>query len=574
MTTTQAYFGPHTQVYTNEINFLNSSGFLKPDHTQHTIKQRQKPQKRFVTPVTPAPKNGKKEKGFESMQKRALEELIDALKKALERFNKYPPKFQNNDDYMTIVHVRSYFDKAISNLEGDDCEYQSSSKARHVIEGTPPKSSWRAIVQTKKNEVLTKLDNHNVSNDIGIGSSRSNNKTLTISKGTEIGSSSGFNNQLSIISRKGDINSSQTNKRLIGNTLELPMIIDYDDGERDFKGCRDFPILLDSDDDEIKDLRVLNFDKNEVIVIDDDDEEEINTKDLKRKALPSDSEDGEECSNKKFKSAEKVEDNSLGDFIPLEPITLSDLNEPERVFIRSDFASNAIYELEVRNLQEQKNFEDLKNLRKLKKLTIKKTSSMTSDKITKIKKNLAEINSLITSNRYVKNIKNLRTDLPPIPPILDPCFASMAVGYRDFNKQWEALEFLGDRVLTCCLLKVAKNRYAAKYCEKDIRKGVSVMATNKILAAYTVTLGLQKLNDMDLPMIVKSHADAFEAYFGAYYLACGDLATYEYLKELMTPLFDRIVKSIASGDKHITVTCNVASDYFSMPWINSEHRLR
>ncbi|CAG8725009.1 36193_t:CDS:2, partial [Gigaspora margarita] len=499
-----------------------------PDHTQHTIKQRQKPQKRFVTPVKPAPKNGKKEKGFESMQKRALEELIDALKKALERFNKYPPKFQNNDDYMTIVHVRSYFDKAISNLEGDDCEYQSSSKARRVIEGTPPKSSWRAIVQTKKNEVLTKLDNHNVSNDIGIGSSRSNNKTLTISKGTEIGSSSGFNNQLSIISRKGDINSSQTNKRLIGNTLELPMIIDYDDGERDFKGCRDFPILLDSDDDEIKDLH------------------------LKRKALPSDSEDGEECSNKKFKSAEKVEDNSLGDYIPLEPITLSDLNEPERVFIRSDFASNAIYELEVRNLQEQKNFEDLKNLRKLKKLTIKKTSSMTN----------------------VKNIKNLRTDLPPIPPILDPCFASMAVGYRDFNKQWEALEFLGDRVLTSCLLKVAKNRYAAKYCSKDIRKGVSVMATNKILAAYTVTLGLQKLNDMDLPMIVKSHADAFEAYFGAYYLACGDLATYEYLKDLMTPLFDRIVKSIASGDKHITVTCNVASDYFSMPWINSEHRLR
>ncbi|RIB07322.1 hypothetical protein C2G38_2252690 [Gigaspora rosea] len=574
MTTTQAYFGPHTQVYTNETSFQNRASFVKPDLTQHIIKQ---PQNRFVSPVTPAPKSGKKEKGFESIQQHALEELIDALKKALERFNKNPPKFQNNDDYMTIVHVRSYFDKAISNLQGDVCEYQSSSKARRVIEGTPPKKSWRVIngiiVPIEKNGVLTKLDNHNVSNDIGIGSFRSNNKTLTILKGTEISSSSGFNNQLPIISRKGDTNSFQINKGLIGNTLELPVIIDSDDDEREFKGGRDFPILLDSDhdDDEIKDLRVLTFDKNEVIVIDDDDEEEINTKDLKRKALPSDSEDGEECSNKKFKNVEKAEDNSLGDFIPIEPITISDLKEPERVFIRSDFASNADYESEVKT----KGIEDLKNLRRLKRITNDKTTSnMTREKINNIKRNLAELNSLITSNRYVKNIKNLRTDLPKIPEIEDPYFSQMAVGYRLFNKQWEALEYLGDRVLTSCLLKVAKNRYEANYCSKDIRKGVSVMATNKILAAYTVTLGLQKLNKMDLPMIVKSHADAFEAYFGAYYLACGDSATYEYLKNLMTPLFDLIIESIASGDKHMKVTCTVASNYFSMPWINSDYRLK
>ncbi|CAG8822390.1 7030_t:CDS:2, partial [Gigaspora rosea] len=183
----------------------------------------------------------------------------------------------------------------------------------------------------------------------------------------------------------------------------------------EFKGGRDFPILLDSDhdDDEIKDLRVLTFDKNEVIVIDDDDEEEINTKDLKRKALPSDSEDGEECSNKKFKNVEKAEDNSLGDFIPIEPITISDLKEPERVFIRSDFASNADYESEVKT----KGIEDLKNLRRLKRITNDKTTN-------------------------VKNIKNLRTDLPKIPEIEDPYFSQMAVGYRLFNKQWEALEYL------------------------------------------------------------------------------------------------------------------------------------
>ncbi|CAG8762567.1 2225_t:CDS:2, partial [Gigaspora rosea] len=173
MTTTQAYFGPHTQVYTNETSFQNRASFVKPDLTQHIIKQ---PQNRFVSPVTPAPKSGKKEKGFESIQQHALEELIDALKKALERFNKNPPKFQNNDDYMTIVHVRSYFDKAISNLQGDVCEYQSSSKARRVIEGTPPKKSWRVI-----NGIIVPIEKNG---------------------GTEISSSSGFNNQLPIISRK------------------------------------------------------------------------------------------------------------------------------------------------------------------------------------------------------------------------------------------------------------------------------------------------------------------------------------------------------------------------------------
>ncbi|CAG8787054.1 25906_t:CDS:1, partial [Racocetra persica] len=40
----------------------------------------------------------------------------------------------------------------------------------------------------------------------------------------------------------------------------------------------------------------------------------------------------------------------------------------------------------------------------------------------------------------------------------------------------------------------------------------------------------------------KRIADAFEAYFGAYYLVCGELPTCIYLDSLMTPLLDLILE--------------------------------
>ncbi|CAG8803389.1 10545_t:CDS:2, partial [Racocetra persica] len=325
-----------------------------------------------------------------------------------------------------------------------------------------------------------------------VASSSRSKKPLTVSN--DVATSSRFNNGLCAMSRKGNLDSPQTNNVLTGNALEFPIIIDCDDDDRDFQsGDRESPIVLDSDDE--KDLH------------------------LKRKSLPN---DHAGPSNKKLKSV-KVEDDTFGEFIPIEPITLSDLNTPQRDFLRSYDKSTTIH-----------------------------------GKSTTI---------------YEKGVTNLRTDLPPIPPIDDPCLAKMAVGYHSHNDQWETLEFLGDRVLTSCLLKLAKSRYGSKYCSKEISKSVSVMATNKILAAYTVTLGLQELNGMEFPVIIKLHADAFEAYFGAYYLACGELATCVYLENLMTPLFDLIVAHIASGNS-ITSTCDIASKYFSMPWIHGIPRLQ
>ncbi|CAG8531598.1 16233_t:CDS:2, partial [Dentiscutata heterogama] len=54
--------------------------------------------------------------------------------------------------------------------------------------------------------------------------------------------------------------------------------------------------------------------------------------------------------------------------------------------------------------------------------------------------------------------------------------------------QWEWLEYLGDSVLEHCLLKIARGRYLLDYPVEVIEKAVKAMATNKILAAYAITL--------------------------------------------------------------------------------------
>ncbi|CAG8824421.1 4297_t:CDS:1, partial [Gigaspora rosea] len=113
------------------------------------------------------------------------------------------------------------------------------------------------------------------------------------------------------------------------------------------------------------------------------------------------------------------------------------------------------------------------------------------------------------------------------------------------------LEYLGDRVLTSCLLKISGPRYLKKYEAKDIFKGVQNIVTNKILAAYSITLGLDQMNDTKLTTVKKYHADAFEAYFGAYYLASGELATCKYLESLMTPLLDIILEGINAGQNNL-----------------------
>ncbi|CAG8746025.1 14802_t:CDS:2, partial [Racocetra fulgida] len=75
-----------------------------------------------------------------------------------------------------------------------------------------------------------------------------------------------------------------------------------------------------------------------------------------------------------------------------------------------------------------------------------------------------------------------------------------------------------------------------------IRQSVQIMECNKILAAYTWTIRFHELNDMKFRQIKKLHADAFEAYLGAYYLNYGESATCRYLKDLMIPLFDLVIE--------------------------------
>ncbi|CAG8849114.1 6701_t:CDS:1, partial [Racocetra persica] len=134
--------------YTNETNFKeNRVGFLLRIDSGHqqTIKLQEKCDvQKSETPFTPkssrllkSPKSKCQiEQEFLTIQARALSQLRSALKKALERFIKKPPKFQNKDDHMILVHVRSYFERAIKNLHGHFYEY-SSPKASHVFGGVP-----------------------------------------------------------------------------------------------------------------------------------------------------------------------------------------------------------------------------------------------------------------------------------------------------------------------------------------------------------------------------------------------------------------------------------------------------
>ncbi|CAG8737004.1 7540_t:CDS:2 [Gigaspora margarita] len=169
--------------------------------------------------------------------------------------------------------------------------------------------------------------------------------------------------------------------------------------------------------------------------------------------------------------------------------------------------------------------------------------------------------------------KILRQDLPPVPKIHDSLFAEMATCRPLHKKSWETLEFLGDRVLMSCLFKISEPKYLQKHCADTIGLGVRNIATNKILAAYSITLGIHKFNGMESSKIKKVHADALEAYIGTYYLTSGELALCRYLDKLMTPLLDLIINGIASGNKILNDSYKIASEYFAMAWIRDGNRL-
>ncbi|KAF0539358.1 ribonuclease 3 [Gigaspora margarita] len=166
--------------------------------------------------------------------------------------------------------------------------------------------------------------------------------------------------------------------------------------------------------------------------------------------------------------------------------------------------------------------------------------------------------------KVVEILSGERNDLPVIPPIEDFIFFKMAIGFRSNNLQWEKLEYFGDSVIGHCLLKIAKEQYLGQYTAGQIRRGAQMMESNKILAAYTLALRQQEPNGMKFDRAKKFHADAFEAYIGAYYLVYGESPTCRYLKDLMIPLFNLIIEKLQNYPKDAYI---VASNYFSMGWI-------
>src|SRR4051794_5630081 len=116
-----------------------------------------------------------------------------------------------------------------------------------------------------------------------------------------------------------------------------------------------------------------------------------------------------------------------------------------------------------------------------------------------------------------------------------------------------------------CVLRFATTKYLQCYTPSDIKVVTTFLVSNKLLAAYSLTLGLDKQNRMQLG-ITKKVADAFEAYIGAYYLSDGEAATTRYLDDLMSPLFELVLSNIQTGrDPHKIM--NVIASYFNMGFL-------
>ena len=123
-----------------------------------------------------------------------------------------------------------------------------------------------------------------------------------------------------------------------------------------------------------------------------------------------------------------------------------------------------------------------------------------------------------------------------------------------------------------CVLRFATTKYLQYYTPSDIKVVTTFLVSNKLLAAYSLTLGLDKQNRMQQLGITKKVADAFEAYIGAYYLSDGEAATTRYLEHLMSPLFELVLSNIQTGrDAHKIM--NVMASYFNMGFLIRVPRL-
>ncbi|CAI2169417.1 18739_t:CDS:2 [Funneliformis geosporum] len=166
-----------------------------------------------------------------------------------------------------------------------------------------------------------------------------------------------------------------------------------------------------------------------------------------------------------------------------------------------------------------------------------------------------------------------RTDLPALPYISNSVLRLWSTGFLCHRDQWERLEYLGDKVLMFCVLRFATTKYLQRYTSTEIKLVASFLVTNKLLAAYSLTLGLDIKNQMQKLGITKKVADAFEAYIGAYYLSEGEAATTTYLDQLMDPLFALVLTNM-NGKRDINRIMNVIANYFHMGFLLTMSKLK
>ncbi|CAG8613790.1 14470_t:CDS:2 [Funneliformis mosseae] len=171
------------------------------------------------------------------------------------------------------------------------------------------------------------------------------------------------------------------------------------------------------------------------------------------------------------------------------------------------------------------------------------------------------------------NPSKWRTDLPALPYISNAVLRLWSTGFLKHRNQWERLEYLGDKVLMFCVLRFATAKYLQRYSPSEIRIVTSFLVSNKLLAAYSLTLGLDTKNKMEQLGITKKVADAFEAYIGAYYLSEGEEATTTYLEQLMNPLFALVLTSM-NGNRNVKKMMKVIADYFNMGFLLTVPKLK
>ncbi|RIA86332.1 hypothetical protein C1645_740928 [Glomus cerebriforme] len=336
-------------------------------------------------------------------------------------------------------------------------------------------------------------------------------------------------------SRNENLSSETSSGIKIGDNWELPIIV------------------LDSDDDDYE---------NEVIEIDSDEEEIQEFK----KMMSLDDFECIEIGKDEFDVVvnAKKEDNEIVEDSETDDETIAPC--PEGNLFRKRRRKVRVRAKSARQKISDTSSVDLNSLNGAPNLSVTSVTSNLSVSI-----NLNRASNLGGVSTSGSDPTKWRKDLPQFPHITDHVLRTWATGFLCYRKEWERLEYLGDKVLMFCVLRFATAKYLQFYTPSDIKIVTTFMVSNKLLAAYSLTLGLDKQNQMRGDL-TKKVADAFEAYIGAYYLSDGEEATTRYLDQLMSPLFELILQRRQTG-RNAGKVMNVIAEYFNMNFLTRMAKL-